>query len=206
MIAAATPTLSPNKGRKFPPEVLSPDEVKRLMGSCSRRAPTGIRNRALLAVLYRGQLRISEALALKPKDLDRTAGTIRVLHGKGDKARTIGLDDGAWAVLELWLTRRVALGISPRACVFCTLDGRPVMPSYIRALMPRLARRAGIDKRVHAHGLRHTGASEMRAEGLDIGVISKQLGHSSISTTARYLDHVCPQAVIDAIRKRVWNL
>jgi integrase/recombinase XerD len=68
------------------------------MGACSKRAPTGIRNRALIAMLYRGQLRIGEALALKPKDLDRKAGTVRVLHGKGDKSRTVGLDDGAGAI------------------------------------------------------------------------------------------------------------
>ncbi len=71
------------------------------MDGCSKRAPTGIRNGALIALLYRGQLRIGEALALKPKDLDFDAGTVRVLHGKGDMARTIGLDDGALAVLQV---------------------------------------------------------------------------------------------------------
>lgn len=84
-----------NKGRKLPPEVLTGSEVNALLGVCSKRAPTGIRNRALIAMLYRGQLRIGEALAFKPKDLDRKGGTLRVLHGKGDRARTVGLDSGA---------------------------------------------------------------------------------------------------------------
>ena len=66
--------------------------MKALIRACSPRAPTGVRNRALLVVLYRGGLRVGEALALYPKDLDRRRGTIRVLHGKGDKARTVGLD------------------------------------------------------------------------------------------------------------------
>lgn len=194
-----------NRGRKLPPEVLTRAEVDALMRACSKRAPTGIRNRALIAVLYRGQLRISEALVLKPKDLDRKAGTVRVLHGKGDRSRTIGLDDGAWAIVELWLESRHRLGLSGRHRLFCTLRGGRLLPSYCRSLFARLGRKAGIEKRVHPHGLRHTGAAELRAEGTDIAIISRQLGHSSIATTSRYLDHISPQQVIDAIRKREWG-
>ena len=80
-----------------------PDEVRALIKACSNRAPTGIRNRALLVLLYRGGLRLSEALRLYPKDLDRDAGTVTVLVGKGGKRRTIGLDPGAFAVVERWL-------------------------------------------------------------------------------------------------------
>lgn len=194
-----------NKGRKLPAEVLNREEINRLMRACSKRAPTGIRNRALIAVLYRGQLRIGEALALKLKDLDRKAGTVRVLHGKGDKARTVGLDDGAWAILELWLRCRRDLGLAGRHPLFCTLKGAPLLPSYCRSLFARLARKAGIEKRVHPHGLRHTGAAELRAEGVDIGIISKQLGHSSIATTARYLDHIAPEQVVAVMCKREWE-
>jgi len=203
VITAATKQPG-NKGKRLPPEVLTRDEVNSLMRACSKRAPTGIRNRALIAVLYRGQLRIAEALALKPKDLDRKAGTVRVLHGKGNKARTIGLDDGAWAILELWLHCRQKLRLSGRHPVFCTLQGGCLLPSYCRSLLARLGKKAGVDKRVHPHGLRHTGAAEMRTEGIDIGVISRQLGHSSIATTARYLDHIAPQQVVDAMRRREW--
>jgi hypothetical protein len=77
--------------------------------------------------------------------------------------------------------------------------------SYVRVLLKRLATKARIDKRVHAHGLRHTHAAQLRAEGVDIGIISKQLGHASISTTARYLDHLAPRAVIEAMRNRIWT-
>lgn len=192
------------KGLRRPPEPLTPDEVNRLLRAPSARAPTGVRNRALLVVLYRAGLRISEALALEPKDIDRQAGTLRVLHGKGDKSRTVGMDPEAFSMLERWLDVRASLGHNGRAPVFCTLAGGRVATNYVRAMLPRMARRAGIEKRVHAHGLRHTMAAEMRAEGQDIGVISKALGHSSIATTARYLDHVAPTAVVDAMRKREW--
>jgi integrase len=74
------------------------------------------------------------------------------------------------------------------------LDWTPLNPSYIRVLFPRLGRKARIAKRVHPHGFRRTHAAELRSEGIDVGLISKQLGHSSIATTARYLDHIAPVA------------
>ncbi len=81
-----------NKGLKYPAEILTGEEVKGLINACSNRAPTGIRNRALIVILYRAGLRIDEALSLRPKDLDPDAGMIRILNGKGSKARTVGLD------------------------------------------------------------------------------------------------------------------
>src|SRR5262249_366797 len=101
-----------NKGRHYPAEILTADEVRALIRACSNRAPTGVRNRALLVLLYRAGCRISEALRLLPKDLDRGAGTTTVLRGKGGKRRTIGLDPGAFAVVERWLDVRTKLGIS----------------------------------------------------------------------------------------------
>jgi site-specific recombinase XerD len=195
-----------NKGRKLPAEPLAPDEVKSLIRVCSKRAPTGVRNRALVVTLYRCGLRVSEALALMPKDLDAANSTIRVLHGKGDRSRTVGLDAGAWALLQLWLERRAALGLNGRQPVFCTLKGKPVSAAYVRMLLPRLARRAGIEKRVHAHGLRHTHAFELASEGTPIHVIQCQLGHSSAATTDRYIRHLRPEAVIEQMKGRTWSL
>ena len=152
----SSPLRPSNGGKTLPPEPLSPDEVARLIRACSTRAPTGVRNRALIAVLYRAGIRLGEALSLQPKDLDSDAGTLTVLHGKGDRRRTVGMDPGAFAMVERWMDVRRKRGIRSRAPVFCTLDGRPLKDAYVRALFPRLARKAGIEKRVHAHGLRHT--------------------------------------------------
>ena len=77
---------------------------------------------------------------------------------------------------------------------------------YARSLVKRLGAKAKIEKRVHAHGLRHTHAAQLLAEHTSIGIIFKQLGHSSIATTAKYLDHIQPQAVIDVMRSREWSL
>ncbi len=100
---------------------------------------------------------------------------------------------------------RAQLGLGGQHPLFCTLVGARMGDAYIRVLLPRLARKAGIEKRVHAHGLRHTHAAQLRMEGVDIGIISKQLGHRSIATTARYLDHIAPQPVLETIRRRCWQ-
>jgi site-specific recombinase XerD len=200
------PTGKGRPRRRFPPEVLTDDEVCRLLDACSPRAPAGIRNQALIAVLYRAGLRISEALDLWPKDIDLDASSVRVLHGKGGRARTVGIDPTAGTMVGRWLAVREELGLGPRQPLFCTHAGARMGDAYVRVLLPRLARKAGIDKRVHAHGLRHTHAAQLRAEGVDIGIISKQLGHRSIATTARYLDHIAPQQVIETIRRRSWHV
>ena len=132
-------------------------------------------------------------------------GSVRVLHGKGRRSRTVGLDPAAAAIFERWLVARSRLGLGGRHPVFCTLSGRPMAAAYVRVMLKRLAARADIEKRVHAHGLRQTHAAQLRAEGVDIAIISRQLGHASITTTARYLDHIAPRAVIEAIRSRVWT-
>ena len=189
--------------RKLPPEPLTKAEVDRLLDVISKRAVTGIRNAALIILLYRSMLRVTEALSLYPRDLNPSDGSIRVRHGKGDKYRVVGLDSRSWPVLLRWIDKRRELGITDHKPLLCTLDGGPVIPSYVRGMFTRLGKRAGITKRVHAHGLRHTGACELAAEGVDIRVISRQLGHSNVATTHRYLDHLSNQDVVAAIYGRV---
>jgi site-specific recombinase XerD len=196
----------PNKGKRYPPEILTPDEVKTLIRACSNRAPTGVRNRALLTVLYRGGLRIGEALALYPKDIDCDAGTVRILNGKGKRARTVGLDPAAFGVIERWLDKRQKHGLNSRHPLFSTLSGEPLKAPYVRVLLARLARRTGLTKRVHPHGLRHSHAAELAREGVPVNVIARQLGHASVATTSRYLDHIAPKEVIETMQRREWSL
>jgi integrase/recombinase XerD len=194
-----------NKGRRFPPETLTEAEVSALIRAASGRAPTGVRNRALIVVLYRGGLRVFEALGLQVRDVDVEAGTIRVRHGKGDRSRIVGVDPAAASLIARWLEVRKARGIPRWAPVFCTLAGRRLHDRYVRALLPRLARRAGIDKRVHPHGLRHTHAAELAREGVPVNVIQAQLGHRSLATTDRYLRHIAPEELVARMRARSWQ-
>jgi site-specific recombinase XerD len=196
---------APNRGRRFPAEVLSAAEVRGLLQACSSRGATGVRNRALISLLYRGGLRLGEALSLYPKDVDAEAGTVTVLHGKGDKRRVVGVDPGGFAILQLWSDKRRTLGLSSRQPLFCTLQGQRMHGSYVRTLLPRLAAKAGVEKRVHPHGLRHSHAYELATEGVPLPIIQAQLGHSGLSTTERYLRHVAPRQVIEAMRARSWK-
>ncbi len=120
----------------------------------------------------------------------------------GENARS----DGNSIVLRFEHEARCRLRVGHgRHPAFCTLRGHLITDAYVRVMMKRLAARAGIEKRVHAHGLRHTHAAQLRAEGVDIAIISRQLGHTRITTTARYLDHLAPRAVIEAMRSRSWT-
>lgn len=193
--------------RRLPAEVLTPEEVGALLDACGRYSPIAKRHRALIALMYRAGLRVAEALALHPKDVDLERGAVRVLRGKGGFDRVVGLDAGAGAIVAEWLEARERFvrgeGVM-RAPLICSASGSAITTGYIRRLMKRLGRAAGIEKRVHAHGLRHTHASELRAEGVDIAIISRQLGHRSLMTTIRYLDHIAPWRVVEAVRAREW--
>lgn len=157
--------------RRLDADLLTAHEIERVVRACSHRAPTGIRNRALIAVAWRSGLRLGEVLALRPKDIDLEAGTLVVQHGKGDKRRVVGLDAGTAALIARWLEVRRQRGINGRARIFCTLRGDELDQSYVRHLLPRLARKAGIEKRVHAHALRHAYAVELEREGAPISSI-----------------------------------
>lgn len=198
--------IPPNTGKRYPAEILAPEEVRALLQACAGSAPTRMRNKALYVVLYRGGLRIGEALALRPQDVNTTQGTLHVMNGKGGKARTVGLDPEAMSVLERWLDKRAERGLNGRQPIFSTLKGRPMDTSYVRHALKRLAKRAGIERRVHAHIFRHSLAAELAAEGTPINVIQAQLGHANIATTSRYLDHISPTEVIAAMQSRPsWN-
>ena len=187
-----------NKGKKYPAEPLTSNEVAAIIGQCSARSATGIRNRALLTLLYRSGLRISEVLALRLSDVNFTAHSIRLLDTKVDEPQTRGFHPSADDALMRWIDHRRQLGL--RGPLFCTLDGTPMSQQYVGMMLKRLAAHAGIEKRVHPHGLRHTFAVELDAAGTSLSVISKLLGHHSVPTTARYLDHLTNRQAITALQ------
>jgi len=206
-----------------PADVPSDDEVRALIVACSTRAPTGVRNRALIAVLWRCGLRIAEAVGddgkggLRAADVDLDAGTLRVQHGKGDKARKVGLDTTTAALLARWLDRRKAMGFNGKQPLFCTITsgtrkgatlaaGSHMDQSYVRHLLRRLAAKAGVERRIHPHGLRHAYAAGLAREGTPMNVIRDALGHSSLAVTDRYLRDVAPVHVIETMRAREWAL
>jgi integrase/recombinase XerD len=193
----------PTRGRKLPAELYERAEVAALIRATSRRGPTGARNRALIGLMAGCGLRVTEALTAEPRDLSLGRGELRVREGKGRKARTLPVDHATAALVEPWLALRPA-GARPIAC---TLAGGPVSASYVRDLLPRLARRAGVEKRVHPHGLRHFYALELDRDRVPLGQMSALLGHESAATTARYLARLrgVDPAEADRLRARDWT-
>lgn len=185
------------RGVKYPAEVLTTDEVQALLAACSHGA-TGHRNRAMIYVLWRCGLRVSELLALRPCDV--AADAIRVLHGKGDKARSVGLDSEAAAILGVWMERRRTLRL--RGPLFCTLKGEPLHTNAVRELIKRLCAKAGVERRVTPHTFRHTFAANA-ARQIPVHYVQDALGHSSLAVTSRYVSHL-GGAAVDAVRSLAW--
>jgi site-specific recombinase XerD len=187
-------------------ELLTHDEARHLIRSASNRAPTGIRNRALIAMMYRVGLRPGEVLALDVRDINLDEGTVSIPARKSGAGRVTGIDAQTVDLVRRWIARRERLGIADAAFLFCTLAGEELKAAYVRELLPRLARRAEITKRVHPLGLRYACAAEMSAEGFSTALIEMHLGVAVSGSARRYLVQYSQEEVIAAVRSREWRL
>lgn len=201
---SAPPT---NSGLRFPAEPLTRSETARLLAAVPTRSTSGLRLRALIAVMYGAGLRVQEALDLMPRDAVAEAYTVRVRNGKGGKTMTVSLDPASGDLLGRWMDRRATLGLNGRQPVFATYSansfGGPMDQRFVRATLARFGVKAGIEKRVHPHGLRHSLAFQLYLDGVPLNEIRRQLRHSSLAGTQHYIDHLCPStelAVVMAAR------
>lgn len=192
-------------GKSYRASPLSDDEMFVLLAMYGE-SPTDVRDSALIGLLWRSGLRISEAMALTLDDLNREAGKITVRHGKNDKYGTVGMDAFGWELLEPWLNIRGRYPVGD-GLIFCVVWGKSaglgMHSSAFRVKMHKLARQAGITKRVHPHGLRHTLAVGLDREGLRLPLIQRQLRHSNPGITGRYLEGISNSEVIEAVGARV---
>jgi integrase/recombinase XerD len=161
------------------PVVLAPDEVQRFLDQV-----TGVQHRAVLLTCYGAGLRISEAVSLKPSDIDSKRMLIRVEHGKGGKDRYAMLSPCLLEVLRGYfrLLRPVGPWLFP--------SWRPhlhLTAGAVRTACREAWKRSGLSKRVTPHMLRHSFATHLLERGVDTRVIQALLGHSRIDTTARYV-------------------
>jgi site-specific recombinase XerD len=191
-----------NKGMEYPPDPPRPEEIVLVMRQAGHDRH-GLRVRALIAVLWRAGLRISEALALAETDIDAIQGSVLVRHGKGDKRREAGMDQFGFQQLAAWQAHRILLPPGP---LFCVIDGptrgRRWSATAARSEMRDLAAAAGVRRRFAAHQLRHAHAVELAREGIAINIIQRQLGHTDLGTTSTYLQGIDPSEIIDAVRSR----
>lgn len=193
-----------NTGRTFPTDPLTREELLDVM-ECCEDTVTGRRNLALIVLLWRSGLRISEALALQMGDLNQDRGTVTVKCGKGGKYRVVGMDQMSWWLLTPWLAEREGF---PGSAVFPVTSGPSaglaIGDPYVRTSFKRYAERAGVSRRFAPHQLRHQYACELVREGVPLLHISRSLGHSSLATTATYLAGIAPQETIDVMAAREW--
>jgi integrase/recombinase XerD len=169
------------------PRPLPVDDVGRLLEAPDAASPTGVRDRAILELLYGSGLRISELTGLDVDDIDADEGSLRVL-GKGGKERELPLGSFAREALDAYLTRgRPALATAvTRGALFLNARGGRLSRQSCARLLDRYVRRAGIDRRVTLHTLRHSFATHLLEGGADVRVVQELLGHASVATTQIY--------------------
>ncbi len=169
------------------PRPLPVDDVRRLLEAPEESSPTGVRDRAILELLYGSGLRISELTGMDVDDLDLEEGSLRVL-GKGGKEREVPLGSFAHEAVGAYLTRgrpALATGVS-RGALFLNARGGRLSRQSCARLLGRYVRVAGIDRRVTLHTLRHSFATHLLEGGADVRVVQELLGHASVATTQIY--------------------
>ena len=208
-------------------EVLSMSELDALLNQVNTRNPTGARNYALLQLMAQTGIRCGEALKAKVGDVRQedwpaNGGTVRVwvlrLPAKSTKGgqprQALPLAPATRQALDVWAAKRRERGIG-EGPLFCTVSegqaaghfaaegqalepGRPLNPRYVRALVTRLAKKAGIGREVHPHMLRHTALTALYDKTRDLRLVQTVAGHTTSRHTERYT-HVHPLAVAEAM-------
>ncbi|MCD9033463.1 tyrosine recombinase XerC [Luteimonas sp. Y-2-2-4F] len=179
----ADPTVgirAPKAARKLP-QVLDPDEAKALV-EVDTAAPLGLRDRAMLELLYSSGLRVSELCGLRWRDLDLAEGLVNVL-GKGARQRVVPVGSHACRALAEWAAES---GAAPDVPVFPGRGGGPIGTRAVQLRLRQLAQRQGLFKRVHPHLLRHSFASHVLESSGDLRGVQELLGHADIATTQIY--------------------
>lgn len=168
------------------PKILTRDEAAALMKAPNLRAPTGLRNRCMLELMYRAGLRVGEVVALMPRDVDIANGTVRIFDGKGGDGTAYFDPDVVGPLLDRWRDVRRGLGARKVDPFFCTLQGGSVSTRYVQQMTGRMRRRAGITAVCTPHVLRHTFATELLDEGFSIREVQEALRHAQVQTTQIY--------------------
>lgn len=182
-----TEFLGVPKIERYLPETLSAPEVDRLIAAAAGGTPLELRDRAIVELLYASGLRVSELCNARLENLDLEKGFIRVV-GKGNKQRLVPVGSGAREAVDRYLRsgRTELVGKRTGGEIFLSVRGRRLTPQRIWQLLGDLAKRAGLDKTVHPHMLRHSFATHLLEGGADLRIIQEMLGHADISTTQIY--------------------
>jgi site-specific recombinase XerD len=176
------------------PDTLNHKESSSLLRQPNKKAPTGLRDVAMIRLMLNAGLRASEVLNISVRDVDWTSGRLMVKHGKGKKDRIIWINEDDLEIIIKWKET------NPRSSLlFTTLKGNKINDRYLRAMVKRRAKKAGIPKDVHPHLLRHTFATDLLRSTKNIRLVQKALGHASLSSTMIYT-HVYDEELEEALK------
>ena len=175
---------TPKIGR-YLPEVLSVEEVEAIMDSVDTTSLTGIRDRAILEVLYGCGLRVGEVTTLKISDLYLDEGFVRVI-GKGNKQRIVPIGEIASEAVKEYLSQRPSSDEGYDDFIFLNRFGKPLSRVSVFNMVKNQAMAAGVHKEISPHTFRHSFATHLIENGADLRVVQEMLGHESILTTEIY--------------------
>jgi integrase/recombinase XerD len=183
------------------PETLGEAEVGQLLAVALPDTPLGLRDRALLEVLYASGLRASEITGLRLENYLREERLLRVI-GKGNRERLVPIGEKAMLSLDLWLARGRPLLVKPKTGgeIFLGEHGRRLTTARIWQIVQEMAKLAGLSKKIWPHLLRHSFATHLLSHGADLRAIQEMLGHASLATTQVYT-HV-DQARLKDVHRR----
>jgi integrase/recombinase XerD len=177
---------APRRARKLP-QVLNYAEIQRLLAAPRGSAPTALRDRAMLEVMYACGLRASETIGLEVADVDVRRGFLRA-RGKGSKERIVPLGSKAIAAVNGYMRggRPKLVGPGGESKLFVNFRGGPLTRQGLYKIVQRHAKAAGLSGRMSPHTLRHSFATHLLAGGCDLRAVQEMLGHADISTTQMY--------------------
>ena len=178
---------SPTLGRHLP-EVLTYDEIQKMIDSIDLSQPNGHRNKAMIEVMYGCGLRVSELIDLQISNIYKNDGFIRVI-GKGDKERLIPIGDGSLKILFNYIEgERLHINVKPKFTdtVFLNRRGSGLTRQMVFLIVKELAETNNIEKSISPHTFRHSFATHLLEGGANLLAVQQMLGHASVSTTEIY--------------------
>ena len=180
--------LKPPKVEKKFPQILTIIETQKLMDGPDMQSPKGIRDKAMLELLYATGIRVSELLSLKLEDMNLSMEYV-ICHEKS-KDRIIPFGSSAKEALEIYLekTREQMLNELESEYLFVNCSGKPMSRQGFWKLIKHYADKAGIEKEITPHTFRHSFAAHLLENGADVQSVQKMMGHADVSTTQMYVE------------------
>ena len=178
------------------PDILTGEEQERLLQQPNPDTSTGLRNLCIMQVILDTGITLSELLNLQPEDINLREGKLQVRKAEREKNRSIQIGEKSEALL-----RKYFASAPHSKYVFCTLRGGQLNGRYIREMVKRYSVKAGVDKNIYPHSLRHTFAANLYRQTSDIRLVQKTLGHTDIATTTIYA-YLAEKETSDTIKER----